>query len=168
MLARRSTRLLAFTRRDAVRLVVAASLLVAAIAAILAVEIFPTGFRGAVGDVADRDIRAPRAVQYESQTETAQRQAEARLQVPPQYDYTTQAGQASAQRQAVALEGMLAPVAAAFTAVLDDDARRLALASATRRASSSSTAVNAASTGANDPSRAAAWRCADAWPASVL
>ena len=37
MLARRSTRLLAFTRRDAVRLVVAASLLVAAIAAILAV-----------------------------------------------------------------------------------------------------------------------------------
>jgi cyclic-di-AMP phosphodiesterase PgpH len=41
MLARRSTRLLAFTRRDAVRLVVAASLLVAAIAAILSVEIFP-------------------------------------------------------------------------------------------------------------------------------
>jgi putative nucleotidyltransferase with HDIG domain len=41
MLARRSTRLLAFTRRDAVRLVVAASLLVAAIGAILAFEPFP-------------------------------------------------------------------------------------------------------------------------------
>ncbi len=130
MLARRSTRLLAFTRRDAVRLVVAASLLVAAIAAILAVEIFPTGFRGAVGDIADRDIRAPRAVEYESQTETERRQAEARLQVPPQYDYSTEAGQASAQRQATALEGVLSPVDAAFTAVLDDDARRLALASA--------------------------------------
>ena len=52
MLARRSTRLLAFTRRDAVRLVVAASLLVAAIAAILAVEIFPRpalGFAKLVG-----------------------------------------------------------------------------------------------------------------------
>ena len=41
MLARRSTRLLAFTRRDAVRLVVAASLLVAAIAAILALGVYP-------------------------------------------------------------------------------------------------------------------------------
>ncbi len=130
MLARRSTRLLAFTRRDAVRLVVAASLLVAAIAAILAVEIFPTGFRGALGDIADRDIRAPRAVDYESQTETARRQAEARLQIPPQYDYTTAIGQASAQRQLTDFETLVAPIDAAFTAVLEDDARRIALASA--------------------------------------
>ncbi|MBX3029815.1 MAG: HDIG domain-containing protein [Chloroflexi bacterium] len=43
MLARRSTRLLAFTRRDAVRLVVAAALLVAAITAVLAFEVFPIG-----------------------------------------------------------------------------------------------------------------------------
>ncbi len=43
MLARRSTRLLAFTRRDAVRLLVAAALLVAAITAILALEVFPLG-----------------------------------------------------------------------------------------------------------------------------
>ena len=50
MLARRSTRLLAFTRRDAVRLVVAASLLVAAIAAILAVDIIPV--RNAPPDLA--------------------------------------------------------------------------------------------------------------------
>ncbi len=52
MLARRSTRLLAFTRHDAVRLVVAASLLVAVIGAILAVEIFPTGLRDDTPDLA--------------------------------------------------------------------------------------------------------------------
>ncbi len=51
MLIRRSTRLLAFTRRDAVRLVVAASLLVAAIAAILAVEVFPLGLRDETPDL---------------------------------------------------------------------------------------------------------------------
>jgi putative nucleotidyltransferase with HDIG domain len=50
MLARRSTRLLAFTRRDAVRLVIAASLLVAAIAAILAVGLVP--LRDTIPDLA--------------------------------------------------------------------------------------------------------------------
>lgn len=130
MLARRSTRLLAFTRRDAVRLVVAASALVAVIAAILAVDIFPTGFRGAIGDVADRDVLAPRAIEYESPTETERRQAEARLQVPPQYDYSPDEGQSSADRQLAAFEGLVAPVDAAFTAVLDDAAQRVALASA--------------------------------------
>jgi putative nucleotidyltransferase with HDIG domain len=46
MLARRSSQLLAFTRRDAVRLVVAAALLIAAMTAILSVELVPSGSRG--------------------------------------------------------------------------------------------------------------------------
>lgn len=130
MIARRSSRLLAFTRRDAVRLVVAATLLVAAIAVLLSVDVFPTGFRGGIGEIADRDIRAPRSVDYASETETQRRRGEAIAQVPPQYDYTVEAGQAAAQRQGAAFEAQLRPVDAAFAAVLSDDARRTALASA--------------------------------------
>ena len=46
MLARRSSQLLAFTRRDAVRLVVAAALLIAAMTVVLSVELVPSGSRG--------------------------------------------------------------------------------------------------------------------------
>ena len=46
MLARRSSQLLAFTRRDAVRLVVAAALLIAAMTIVLSVELVPSGSRG--------------------------------------------------------------------------------------------------------------------------
>jgi putative nucleotidyltransferase with HDIG domain len=43
LLARRSSRLLAFTRRDAVRLTVAASLLVIGMTAVLSLDVFPVG-----------------------------------------------------------------------------------------------------------------------------
>jgi cyclic-di-AMP phosphodiesterase PgpH len=130
VIARRSSRLLAFTRRDAVRLVVAATLLIAAIAALLAIDILPTGFRGAIGELADRDIRAPRSLDYVSDIETQRRRDEAVAQVPPQYDYTVESGQAAAQRQTLAFETQMRPVDAAFGAVLADEARQTAIASA--------------------------------------
>ncbi|HEV8054069.1 MAG TPA: HDIG domain-containing protein [Candidatus Limnocylindrales bacterium] len=133
----RRRRLEGFTRRDAARLLVAASLMIASLTAILSVDILPTGFRGEIGDIAGRDIRAPRSIDYVSEAETEARRAEARLQVPPQYDYTADKGFTSAEQQSEAFDRDMEPVDAAFAAILTDDARRMALARALPDLSSS-------------------------------
>ena len=127
MLARRSRRFLSFTRHDAVRLLAAAALLVAAMTAILSIDIFPTAFPAQLGDVSNQVILAPRSINYQSKVSTDQAVQDAINAVPPQYNYTTQKGQDAAQRQSAAFDTAMAPVDAAFTAVLADDARRLAL-----------------------------------------
>ena len=70
MLARRSRRFLTFTRRDAVRLFVAAAVLVVGMTAILSIDIFPTRFVAQVGQVSDRDVKAPRSLVYVSPVAT--------------------------------------------------------------------------------------------------
>jgi cyclic-di-AMP phosphodiesterase PgpH len=140
MLARRSRQFLTFTRRDAVRLLIAAALLIAGMTGILSVDVFPsTGFHAAVGAVADRDVVAPRSVDYISVVATTQAQQEARSQVPPQYDYTSQKGADSAQRESAAFDAAMTPVDAAFVAVLTQDARATALAHALPTLTASST-----------------------------
>lgn len=119
-----------FTRRDGVRLVGIGLLVMLALGVILAVDVLPGPLTGAgvvVDDVAMTDIRAPRAITYESEVATTQRRVEARQQVPPQYDYTPERGQLTAQRQVAALEEALGPIDAAFAAVLTDEARQAAL-----------------------------------------
>ncbi len=119
---------LAFTRRDAGRLAVAGALMIAALSAILSVDVLPTGFRGQVGGVADRNVLAPRSLDYTSDYETGLREANARAQVAPQYDYTTDHGLASAEQQSAAFDMVMEPVDAAFSAT--PEARSAALAAA--------------------------------------
>jgi putative nucleotidyltransferase with HDIG domain len=127
VLARRSRRFLSFTRRDAVRLFVAAALLVVGMSAILSFDIFPTRFAAQVGQVSDRDVKAPRSLVYSSQVATDQQRQTARDAVAPQYDYTTQRGNNAAARQSAEFDTAMAPVDAVFTAPLDPDARTIAL-----------------------------------------
>src|SRR3989337_637799 len=118
-------------RRDAVRLFVAVSLLVAALTAILSIDLLPqAAFRGTVGDLAPTDVYAPRAGQYTSVVATAAAREEARRNVEFAYDYSPTAGQLSAAQQLAVFERTVAPVDAAFGAVLSDEARQAALSTA--------------------------------------
>ena len=130
MLARRSRRFLSFTRRDAVRLFVAAALLVVGMTAILSIDIFPTRFAAQIGQVSDRDVKAPRSLVYVSLVATVQQRQAASAAVAPQYNFTTQKGQDAALRQSAAFDTAMGPVDAAFNALLDAAARSAALAQA--------------------------------------
>ncbi|MBA2253585.1 MAG: HDIG domain-containing protein [Chloroflexi bacterium] len=127
MIARRASLAAAFTRRDAVRLTISASVLIAVLAGILSLDILPSGFAADVGDPAPNDLTAPRTLVFSSAIQTEQRREDARKSVVPQYDYTSSRGQASAAQQLAVLDTSLAPVDAAFEALLTDDARRTAL-----------------------------------------
>jgi putative nucleotidyltransferase with HDIG domain len=129
MLAR-STSIRGFTRRDGLRLAGLGVLLVVTLGAVLAVDALPGPFAGSsaiVDDVAMIDIRAPRALTYESEVATTQRREEAREQVLPQYDYTPERGRSTAEQQLNEYEDTVAPVDAAFAAVLTDISREAAL-----------------------------------------
>ncbi|MEA2621684.1 MAG: cyclic-di-AMP phosphodiesterase PgpH [Chloroflexota bacterium] len=141
MIARRPRRFISFTRRDAARLFIAAAVLIGGMTAILSFDIFPTAFRAVQGAISDRDVLAPRSLTYVSTIATEQARDQARGQVPPQYDYTTQKGDDAAQRQSAAFDAAMNPVDAAFAAVLTDDARRLALAQALPTLSAGATAT---------------------------
>ena len=120
----------AFTRRDAMRLAVAATILVAALTAILSIDIIPAAYHVSVGDIAPSTIRAPRTVDFVSKILTKQAQDAAVQAVPPQYDYTPAKGDLVAARQTAAFDSLVAPVDAAFGAVLSEQGRRAALAGA--------------------------------------
>ncbi len=131
MLARPVERVAAFTRRDAVRLTIAATILVAVVTAILSIDLFPTQtFSAQAGDTAPMDVYAPKAVEYTSQIQTKAQQDAARRAVPPQYDYTSEKGQQFAAQSVEAFQRTVAPVDAAFGAVLTPAARKAALAAA--------------------------------------
>ena len=129
----RSAQIRAFTRRDGVRLVAIGLLIIVALGAILAFDTLRGSFgasTGIVGGVATVDIRAPRALTYTSAVATQQRRDEASQQVPPQYDFTSERAQNMANQQQTAFDVAVAPVDAAFTAVLDDTSREDALSAA--------------------------------------
>ncbi|MEX2546742.1 MAG: HDIG domain-containing metalloprotein, partial [Chloroflexota bacterium] len=129
MLAR-SAAVRRFARTDAVRLVVAAFLFTVALGGVLAIDALPGPLAspGAiVNDVATSDIRAPRAIKYESAEETRVRREAAREQVQPQYNYSADRGQLIANQQLAELESVVAPVDTAYSAVLTPDAREAAL-----------------------------------------
>ncbi|MBA2557956.1 MAG: HDIG domain-containing protein, partial [Chloroflexi bacterium] len=114
MLARRTLPGMAFTRRDAGRLVVAATILVAALTAVLSVDILPRGVSLELGQVAPADVNAPREIMFTSEIETERARAEAREAVVPQYDYTPEIGQQSSARQLAAFGEAMQAVDAAF------------------------------------------------------
>ena len=120
----------AFTRRDGIRLAISATLLIAALTAILSIDIIPAAYHVSAGDIAPATIMAPRAIDFVSAILTKQAQDAAVQAVPPQYDYTPQNADLVAARQAAEFDHLVAPVDAAFGAVLSDAARRAALAGA--------------------------------------
>jgi putative nucleotidyltransferase with HDIG domain len=141
MLSRRLDRVAAFTRRDAVRLVVAAALLVTGLTAVLSVDDLPRAVDLAVGDLATADVRAPRTAVFVSQVETDAARQAARDDAPPQYDYKAETAAALTRRQLEMLGTLLAPVDAAFAPELAPEERRAALASALPGLSSSARAT---------------------------
>ncbi len=130
MLAQRTRASEVFTRRDATRLVMAAGVLLLVMTGILSLDILPTGYNLQVGDIAPAAIQAPRTAQFESTIETEQARQAARQAVAPQYDYTNQRAATITAQQLAAFDRTVAPVDAAFAAVLSDATRKASLAGA--------------------------------------
>jgi putative nucleotidyltransferase with HDIG domain len=130
MLSRRLDRVAAFTRRDAVRLVVAAALLITGLTAVLSIDDLPNAVNLQVGDLATADVRAPRTLVFTSAVETEGARQAARDAVPPQYDYKAETAAALTRRQLDGLDALLAPVDAAFTAGVTPEERQAALSEA--------------------------------------
>jgi hypothetical protein len=138
MLARSGRVRAAFTRYDGLRMVGLTGLFVLALAAVLATDALPGPLLGSgviVNDVATVDIRAPHGATFESASETARRQDQARERVAPQYDYSPDRGRLTAERQLAQFEDTVAAIDAAFNAILTPEARQAALRGAVPRLS---------------------------------
>ncbi len=114
MISRRPQQGGTFTRRDAVRLAIAAIVLISGLTAVLTIDDLPQAYSIQAGDVATSQIRSPRAIQYDSTILTALDQQAARDGVVPQYDYRAETAAVLARRQLDALAAMLSPVNSAF------------------------------------------------------
>ena len=113
-----------FSRSDATRLAIAASILITGLAAVLGADVLPQQpLHVADGDLAQRDILAPRAIDFESDVQTADAQATARQAVEPQYDYTTENAIAIAAEQQLAFERRVLQIDTVFSAKLSDASR---------------------------------------------
>ncbi|HSG87093.1 MAG TPA: HDIG domain-containing protein [Candidatus Limnocylindrales bacterium] len=127
MLAQRSYAVRTFTRADLVQLVVTSAILVAVLGAILAIDVIPSRVDLVAGEVATEDVRAPRALEYESDVETEAARQAARDAVDPQYDYTAEKAATIADEQLIAFNERTAAVDAAFAADLTPDEEDLLL-----------------------------------------
>src|SRR5690242_16904816 len=115
MLTQRAPALARFTRNDATRLVIAGAILVAAMTAILAIDLLPQeSLQLQAGDLAPRDITAPRAVAFDSEVQTEAARQAARDAVPNQYDFTPDKAIAIAAEQQLAFDTRVDRVDAAF------------------------------------------------------
>ncbi|HEY4633633.1 MAG TPA: HDIG domain-containing metalloprotein [Candidatus Limnocylindrales bacterium] len=124
MLTQRAPSLARFTRNDAARFGIAAVILIIAMTAILSVDLLPEEpLQVQSGDLAPRDIVAPRALDFDSDVQTAEARAAARAGVPPQYDFTTDGAIATAAQQLVAFDRRVARIDTAFTAELSPEER---------------------------------------------
>ena len=116
-----------FGRPDAVRLLIAAFVLVAGLAVGIAPDLAPTNNDLAAGAVASVAVRAPRDAVIDNPVETQAAQAAATAAVPPQYDYTAQRAATIATSQVAALQLDVAPVDAAFSTSKTPEALQAAL-----------------------------------------
>ena len=113
-----------FTRSDLSRLVVAAGILVLALTAILGSDILPTQpLDVKAGQLADRDIVATRAIDYDSTLQTEAAKAAASAAVEFQYTYTSENAILIAEAQQVAFEDRVLRVDTSFSADLTPAAR---------------------------------------------
>ncbi|MHB8959961.1 MAG: HD family phosphohydrolase [Candidatus Limnocylindrales bacterium] len=119
-----------FTRRDAWRLLAASVLLIAAMSAILGLDVLPAQPALVLGQPAPTIVQAPRASHYISQVLTNQAKDAAREAVEPQYTYTAASAAAVAAQQARAFEQQAAVVDAAFAPSVTPLGRQALLAGA--------------------------------------
>ena len=128
MLTHRSENPTRFTRRDVPRLAIAAGILVVALAAILGADILPKPpLDVTVGQLATRDIVAPRALDLESKVQTDAARAAASAATPFQYNFTTENAIAIAAAQQLAFETRVASIDATFSAELSPQGRKTLL-----------------------------------------
>ena len=117
MLTQRAPALVRFTRNDATRLGIAAVILVIVMSAILSVDLLPQGaLHVQAGDLAPRDVVAPRTLDYESTVRTDAARLAARNAVPFQYDYGSDKAIAIATDQATAFNDRVQVVDSTFLA----------------------------------------------------
>ena len=116
-----------FGRRDALRLLTAALLLVVGLAAGVAPDFAPSNPGLASGAIAEAAVRAPRDAVIENPVETQAAQDAAAAAVTPQYDYTPQRAAGIAHNQIAALQLYLVPVDEAFLATKTPDVRKTEL-----------------------------------------
>ena len=119
-----------FGRRDLARLIVAAILIVAALAAGVVSDLTPGNPGYAVGSVAQSAILAPRDAVVPNPVETAVAKADAARKVLPQYDYTKAKAASIADVQVAELLARLKPIDDAFTNSQSPEELRTALQSA--------------------------------------
>ena len=101
------------SRRELIRLAVAASALMAVMTLTLGLDLSP-GIDLQVGQIAQNDIRAPRALNYTDEILTEQARQQARLNVLPQYDFTSERAITIAAEQAAAFSRRATPLDTAF------------------------------------------------------
>ncbi len=128
MLIHRAPVIARFTRSDATRLGVAATLLMLIMTTILGADILPEEtVTYAPGDIARSDILAPRPASFESNVLTDRARVAARDAVPQQYTYTTDAAIAIAAEQANAFDDRVGRIDTAFGAELTPAERKSVL-----------------------------------------
>ncbi|MFL5674106.1 MAG: HD family phosphohydrolase [Chloroflexota bacterium] len=131
MLTRRIETASGFTRADIPRAAIAAGILILALAAILGADILPEPpLQIAEGQLATRDIVAPRAMDFESTVRTDAARQAASAAVSPQYDFTTENAIAIAAAQQVAFEQRVAAIDTTFSADISPAGRKSLLQSA--------------------------------------
>jgi putative nucleotidyltransferase with HDIG domain len=126
LLATRPLETLIPTRRDLYRLAAVAGALVLAMTAILAVDLSPR-LDLQVGDLAPTDIKAPRALTFTNPVLTAAAQQEARDNVDPQYDFTSERAITISTTQLSALAQRVAPLDTAFDSQTGTEQRKTIL-----------------------------------------
>lgn len=116
-----------FGRRDALRLVVAAVLILVALAAGVASDLTPTSPGYSVGTVARSAIQAPRDATFPNPVETKAARDAASAAVLPVYDYTPGRAASIAAAQVAQLEQQLKPIDDAYISSTTPEAQRAAL-----------------------------------------
>ncbi|HET9851486.1 MAG TPA: HDIG domain-containing protein [Candidatus Limnocylindrales bacterium] len=101
------------SRRELVRLGVAAGALIAVMTLTLGLDLSP-GINLKVGDLAQTDIRAPKALTYTNEILTEEARKQVRLAVAPQYDYATERANTIAAEQLEAFSRRATPLDTAF------------------------------------------------------
>ncbi len=108
-----------FTRKEIPRLAIAAGVLTLALAAILGSDLLSEPpLVVSEGQLATRDIVAPRALDFESKIRTDEARAAAGELVPPQYSFTTENAIAIAAAQQIAFEKRVESIDTTFAANL--------------------------------------------------
>jgi cyclic-di-AMP phosphodiesterase PgpH len=101
------------SRRELIRIAVAAASLIVALTLTLGIDLSP-GIDLKAGDLAQSDIKAPRALTYTNGVLTAAAQDQARLAVDPQYDFTSERAITIASEQLGEFTKKVAPLDTAF------------------------------------------------------